>query len=155
MGLAGSRRAEQDDVLPGVEEVELPDVTCFLMLCWKVKSNSSSVFLAGTRAALIRFSPPWLSRTETTGASKACRNFSYHSSGTPPGPCRLGPGSALAAAGAFRSVSVYFLCFVCFVCFVVWCFLQPVMVMGVFWWISVPFWAFKRVGMVSLWPQRL
>ena len=33
---------------------------CFLTLRWKVKSNSSSVFLAGNLAALIRFSPPWV-----------------------------------------------------------------------------------------------
>jgi hypothetical protein len=38
---------------------------------WKVKSNSSSVLRAGKRAALMRLSPPWLSRDETSEESKA------------------------------------------------------------------------------------
>ncbi len=38
---------------------------------WKVKSNSSSVLRAGKRAALIRDSPPWLSRDETSVDSSA------------------------------------------------------------------------------------
>jgi hypothetical protein len=36
---------------------------------WKVKSNSSNVFLAGNRAVLIRPSPPWDSRALTSVAS--------------------------------------------------------------------------------------
>ena len=51
-------------------------MTCFLTERWKVKSNSSSVFLAGKRAALILFSPPWLSLAATSLESSACRNFS-------------------------------------------------------------------------------
>jgi hypothetical protein len=38
---------------------------------WKVKSNSSSVLRAGKRAALIRDSPPWLSREATSVESSA------------------------------------------------------------------------------------
>jgi hypothetical protein len=47
--------------------------TAFFTERWKVKSNSSSVFLAGNRAALIRDSPPWLSREVTSVESTASR----------------------------------------------------------------------------------
>ncbi len=61
-------RAEQDHVLAGVQEVELPEcsITVFFTLRWKAKSNSSSVLRAGNRASLIRPSPPWLSRAVTS-----------------------------------------------------------------------------------------
>ena len=37
----------------------------FLTERWKVKSNSSKLLRAGKRAALMRPSPPWLSREAT------------------------------------------------------------------------------------------
>ena len=56
VGLAGPGRAQQHDVLLAVQEVELAEVLDHLLLTdlWKVKSNSSRVFRAGKRAALIR-----------------------------------------------------------------------------------------------------
>jgi hypothetical protein len=39
-------------------------ITCFLTERWKVKSNSSRVFLAGKRAERMRPSPPWASRED-------------------------------------------------------------------------------------------
>ena len=38
---------------------------------WKAKSNSSIVFLAGKRAALMRAWPPWLSRLSVSVFSRA------------------------------------------------------------------------------------
>jgi|HubBroStandDraft_6_1064221.scaffolds.fasta_scaffold34856_2 hypothetical protein len=76
-------------------------------------------------------------------------------------------GSALAGCSWSCGESVWgsvsrcrYFVFVLWWCVFLWClvlcgvFLQPVMVMGVFWWISVPFWALKRVGIVSFWPQK-
>ncbi len=60
--------------------------TCFFTERWKVKSNSSRVLRAGKRAALIRFSPPWHSREETSVESTASRKRSCDHS--PPGPAR-------------------------------------------------------------------
>ena len=51
-------------------------ITVFLTERWKVKSNSSSVLRAGKRAALIRPSPPWLSRAETSVPSRISANRS-------------------------------------------------------------------------------
>ena len=51
-------------------------ITCFFTDRWKVKSNSSSVLRAGNLAVLIRLSPPWLSRAETSVPSSASANFS-------------------------------------------------------------------------------
>ena len=53
-----------------VQEVELAEVLDDRLLArerWKVKSNSSSVLRAGKRAALMRPSPPWLSRRGDLG----------------------------------------------------------------------------------------
>ena len=56
-----------------MEEVELPEVLddLFLTERWKVKSNSSSVFLAGNRAARMRPSPPCASREDCSVDSSA------------------------------------------------------------------------------------
>ena len=76
--LAGAGRAEQDDVLAAVEEVELAEVDDrgFVIEVWKAKSNSSSVLCAGNRAALIRAWPPWLSRLSISVLSSAAANCS-------------------------------------------------------------------------------
>jgi hypothetical protein len=50
--------------------------TVFFTLRWKVKSNSSNVLRAGNRADLIRPSPPWASRAETSVERTARANFS-------------------------------------------------------------------------------
>ena len=43
---------------------------------WKAKSNSSIVFLAGNRAALMRAWPPWLSRLSISVLSSVAANCS-------------------------------------------------------------------------------
>jgi hypothetical protein len=43
---------------------------------WKLSSNSSSVFLAGNRAALMRDWPPWLSRLSIPVLSRTAANCS-------------------------------------------------------------------------------
>ncbi|HEX2467478.1 MAG TPA: hypothetical protein VHJ54_04670 [Solirubrobacterales bacterium] len=102
VGLAGSRRPEQDHVLAGMEEVELAQVLDDLLLTerWKVKSNSSSFFRPGNRAVLIRFSPPRLSREATSAESTASKKRSCDHSSSRARSASL--GVALAAAGAFR-----------------------------------------------------
>ena len=74
-------------------------ITCFLIERWKVKSNSSSVFLAGKRAARMRASPPCASVRRSR--SRAAPRRSAHSSTPPRGRARRASGSAFAAAGAF------------------------------------------------------
>ena len=71
--LAGAGRAEQDDVLAAGRKSSWPRcrMVVFLTERWKVKSNSSSVLRAGNRAALIRASPPWLSRLSISVFSSA------------------------------------------------------------------------------------
>ena len=78
MGLAGPGGSEQDHVLSGVQEVELPEMLDHRLLDvrWKVKSNSSRVLRAGNRAVLIRPSPPWESRAETSVPSSISANRS-------------------------------------------------------------------------------
>lgn len=101
MGLAGAGRAQQDDVLAAVQEVELAEVLGDLSSAGRMKSNSSRVLRAGNRAALIRFSPPWLSREATSVESTASRNFSCDQLSSRARSARF--GTALAAAGAFRA----------------------------------------------------
>src|SRR4051812_29499614 len=67
---------------------------------WKLKSNSSKVFLAGKRAALMRPWPPWLSRLSTSVLSRAAANRSKLQS--PPGRARrawAAPGRRPAPSG--------------------------------------------------------
>jgi len=45
-------------------------ITVFFTLRWKLKSNSSRVFLAGKRAWRMRASPPWLSRADNLGGQQ-------------------------------------------------------------------------------------
>jgi hypothetical protein len=73
VGRAGSGWAQQDDVLFGVQEVELAEVLDHLFLTerWKVKSNSSSVLWDGKRAARIRSRPPEDSLEEISVDSSA------------------------------------------------------------------------------------
>ena len=62
------------------QEVELGEVrrrAARLTLAWTVKSKSSSVLLAGKRAALTRAWPPWLSRLSVSvfkSAAATCSN---------------------------------------------------------------------------------
>ena len=101
---AGARLSEQDHILTGGVEVDLYprcSITCFLTERWKVKSNSLSVSRARNRAALILFSPPWLSLAETPLESGLAGTS--HSSRTPlvlDRPARVAPW---AAAGAFSA----------------------------------------------------
>src|SRR5215218_2138612 len=74
-------------------------ITCFLTERWKVKSNSSSVLRAGKRAALIRDSPPWLSREATSVESTASRKRSWDHSSSRARSASF--GAARPAAGAF------------------------------------------------------
>ena len=79
MGLAGAGRAEQDDVLAAVEEVELAEMQDGCRggsRLWKAKSNSSSVLRAGKRAALMRAWPPWLSRLSVSVLSSVAAKCS-------------------------------------------------------------------------------
>ena len=71
-------RAEQDHVLAAVQEVELAEVLDHLLLDRALEGEVELLkrLSAGKRAALILFSPPWLSRAETSLESSACRNFS-------------------------------------------------------------------------------
>src|SRR6185312_4888846 len=74
-------------------------ITCFFTLRWKVKSNSSSVLVAGNRAARIRSRPPEDSREDSSVESSASANRSYDHSSWRARSVRF--GSARAAAGAF------------------------------------------------------
>ena len=69
---------------------------------WKVKSNSSSVLRAGKRAALMRLSPPWLSRWRRPRLRAGPRR-SAHSSIAPRAHARRASASARAAAGALSA----------------------------------------------------
>jgi hypothetical protein len=72
MGLAGAGRAEQDDVLARVQEVELAEMLDDLALDRALEGEVELLerFRAGKRAALMRLSPPWLSREETSVESR-------------------------------------------------------------------------------------
>ncbi len=88
-----------------------------------------------------------------TGFAIACRYRRI------PGCTRIAIRSSGTGRDRGALAGNYFLCFV--LCVFVWCFLglcflglgQPVMVMGVFWWISLPLAAVKAVGRVSFWLQ--
>ena len=102
--LARAGRPEQHHVLAAGRKSSWPrcSTTCFLTERWKVKSNSSSVLRAGKRAALMRFSPPWVCRARRPRSIGPPRRSarSVHSSSR---ARSASLGSALAAAGAFRA----------------------------------------------------
>ena len=96
-------RAEQDHVLAGVQEVELPEVLDHRLLDGALEGEVELLqrLSGGEPGALIRPSPPWLSRAETSVASRALGE-ALIAPGLLPGPVGQA-GQRLAAAGAFSA----------------------------------------------------